>query len=109
MSSETIKEQIFDNAEHYFERLITLIHSAKHSIYIETYIFDDDFVGQAIAEALESAALRGVRVRVLVDGVGAGWNFSIIAKQLNPVRSRGSRLQTTSLATCFMAIFTFSA
>lgn len=83
MSFETIEERIFDNAEQYFERLITLINSAHHSIYLESYIFDDDFVGQAIAQALESAALRGVKVRVLVDGVGAGWNFANIAKQLN--------------------------
>ncbi|KZY74424.1 hypothetical protein A3740_16550, partial [Oleiphilus sp. HI0068] len=47
-----------------------------------SYIFNNDFIGQAISQALENASLRGVQVRVLVDGVGAGNNFEQVAKQL---------------------------
>ncbi len=80
--STDLKEIIYTNANQYFERLIELIDHAEQTIYLEAYIFDDDFVGQAVSCALEQAALRGVSVRVLVDGVGAGRGFEHIARLL---------------------------
>jgi cardiolipin synthase len=77
-----IKEDIIVNARSYFEQLINAINEADQEILLESYIFESDLVGQAISQALENAALRGVSVRVLVDGVGAGNNFGQIAKQL---------------------------
>lgn len=45
---------------------------ASADIQFETYIFDCTGAGAQVAEALERAALRGVRTRLLVDGVGTG-------------------------------------
>jgi cardiolipin synthase A/B len=44
--------------------------AARRLIHVETYIFE--FAGSAltVAEALERAALRGVAVRLVIDGVG---------------------------------------
>jgi cardiolipin synthase len=55
----------------YFPALAEAIGSAAREIYLETYIFEDDATGRAIAEALARAASRGVTVRVMVDGFGA--------------------------------------
>ncbi len=54
-----------------FPALIAEIDSAQREVRLETYIFD--FNGQSVdvATALERAALRGVRVKVVVDGFGS--------------------------------------
>lgn len=46
---------------------INLIRAAKHSIDIQTYIWDQDDAGQLILDELVGAARRGVKVRVLAD------------------------------------------
>jgi len=55
----------------YFPALVDAIAAASHEVWIETYIFADDAAGNRIADALITAAARGVAVRVLVDGWGA--------------------------------------
>jgi cardiolipin synthase len=47
------------------------IRAARRSVDLQTYIFDLDGVGTGILEALEDAARRGVRVRVICDGMAA--------------------------------------
>lgn len=54
----------------YFPALIDAIAAAKRVIYLETYIFYDDPTGERVSRALADAALRGVTVRVTVDGFG---------------------------------------
>ena len=54
-----------------FQRMMTLLDSAHASIRCETYIWGDDAVGARFLAALTRAAIRGVRVRVLVDGAGS--------------------------------------
>ena len=55
-----------------FAALVEAIDGARSEVLLETYIFE--FVGAtiAVAEALERAARRGIRVRVVVDGIGTG-------------------------------------
>lgn len=55
----------------YFDRLIRLIDAARQTIHLQTYIFDADETGRLVAAALKRAAARGVRVKVLADGVGS--------------------------------------
>lgn len=50
---------------------VEAILAATRAIDITTYIFEDDRCGRAVAEALAAAVRRGVRCRVLVDGVGS--------------------------------------
>ncbi len=59
------------NGAQYFPALERAIDAARHEIWFETYIFADDPSGRRVAAALERAAQRGVKVRVLVDGWGA--------------------------------------
>lgn len=55
-----------------FPAMVEAITAARAEVMLETYILE--FRGSVIpvAEALEQAAARGVRVRVVVDGVGTG-------------------------------------
>ena len=50
---------------------INLIRSARHTIDLQTYIFDEDDSGLLVLDELLAAARRGVRVRVLVDQLSA--------------------------------------
>lgn len=60
--------------DEYLNSLLIAIYSAKYSIDIEVYIFANDYVGELVAETLCKAASRGVKIRILVDGIGSmGW------------------------------------
>lgn len=59
------------NGAEFFPALVGAIDSATNDVWLETYIFADDGVGRRVAGALERAARRGVRVRVLLDGFGS--------------------------------------
>ena len=52
----------------YFPALIAAIDAAQRQIHLETYIFEADGTGRAVAAALARAARRGVAAHVLIDG-----------------------------------------
>ena len=54
----------------FFPELIRAIDAARSHIHLETYIFDFHAAGAQVAAALERAGRRGLRVWVVVDGVG---------------------------------------
>lgn len=58
------------------------IDRAQRSILLETYIFDNDDVGQLFVESLGRAVRRGVTVRVLIDAVGVRYSVPSILRQL---------------------------
>lgn len=62
---------LLKNGEAYFPELIAAIDAAVADVRVETYIFQSDETGRAVAESLKRAARRGAMVRVLVDGVGS--------------------------------------
>ena len=55
-----------------FPAMARAIAAARTDVLLETYIFDFERSVLAVAEALEAAAVRGVAVHVVVDGVGTG-------------------------------------
>src|SRR5690606_16861593 len=61
---------LLESGEAYFSALATAIDAARNTVFVETYIFNDDVSGQRIARALAAAAERGVRVHLVVDGFG---------------------------------------
>ena len=63
---------LLKGGEALFPALAEAIGAARVEVLLETYIFE--FAGAVIpvAEAIEAAARRGVRVQVVVDGVGTG-------------------------------------
>lgn len=62
--------RLFKSGAELFGALIERIDAATRDIAFETYIFCHDGTGQAVSNALIRAAQRGVRVRVITDGVG---------------------------------------
>jgi len=59
------------NGEQYFPALVAALDAAREEVFLETYIFADDETGSLVADALARAAVRGVAVRLLIDGFGA--------------------------------------
>jgi len=62
---------LLNSGAEYFPALIAAIDAAISEVHLESYIFENDATGQAVAAALRRAAARGVTVRLLVDGFGA--------------------------------------
>ncbi|HRQ51138.1 MAG TPA: cardiolipin synthase [Agriterribacter sp.] len=59
------------NGEHKFPEVLSAIYEAKHHIHVEYYIYEDDTIGCAIAEALIQKAKEGVTVRFIYDDFGS--------------------------------------
>lgn len=62
------KVRLIHSGREYFELLKQMISSAKDTIHLQTYIYDNDETGKEIADALIQAAQKGVRVYLLADG-----------------------------------------
>lgn len=50
---------------------LAAIAAARHHVHLETYLLTDGVVGQRYADALTERARAGVRVRLMLDGIGA--------------------------------------
>lgn len=66
----------------YFDLLLRLIHGARESIHLQTYIFNDDETGVMVAEALKAAAKRNVKVHLMVDGYASQGLSKIFISEL---------------------------
>jgi cardiolipin synthase len=62
--------ELLITGQRFFPTLIAAVEGAQYEVRLETYIFHDDMVGEAVLGALERAALRGVAVYLVVDGIG---------------------------------------
>ncbi len=66
---------LLENGLQYFPAIEAAFDRAQREIYLQTYIFEDDATGRAVAAALCRAARRGVSVRLMVDGFGGRASF----------------------------------
>jgi cardiolipin synthase len=80
-----------ENGENAFPRMLEAIGSARHCVWLATYIFETDAVGREFIAALAGAAARGVQVRVLVDGVGEWYSWPHVVPLLRRVRVQAER------------------
>jgi cardiolipin synthase len=62
---------ILTNGDEIFPAMLAAINAARERISFETYIYDSGQVANEFTTALEAAAKRGVRVRIVVDAVGS--------------------------------------
>ena len=76
--------ELLRNGTEYFPRLLAAIDAATQSIFIETYIFELDDVGQKVSDALAAAAQRGVLVHLLIDGFGSQTACDLLIARLRP-------------------------
>ena len=72
-----MNETVYIDGDLFFDSLKNSIASAKDFIHLETYIFEQDQTGLTILTLLANAVQRGVRVQLLLDGLGsASWTFT---------------------------------
>ena len=64
--------RLLEGTAQYFPALVEAIDAARHEVLLESYIFDFTGASADVAHALERAARRGAKVRVVVDGYGTG-------------------------------------
>jgi cardiolipin synthase len=67
--------QPYFNGETAYGEMLYAIAQAQHTVSLATYIFDSKHTGRTFIKALAAARLRGVEVRVLLDGVGELYSF----------------------------------
>lgn len=98
---------LLQNGAAFFPQLCADIDAARHSVYLETYIFAADETGRMVADALQRAASRGLTVRVLLDGYGsaklprhwvnelrvAGVEVQWFRREISPFTLRRNRLR----------------
>jgi cardiolipin synthase len=68
--------EVLDCGDQGYPRMLAAIESAERTIVLATFIFRIDEVGNRFIEALVKAHLRGVKIRVLIDGFGGGFLHS---------------------------------
>ena len=68
--------KLLHNGDEIFPAMLDAIRAAKASINFEAFLFHSDGVGGQFRDALCERARAGVRVRVLLDGIGSGAEFS---------------------------------
>lgn len=98
--------EFLDQTDEFIARLVSDIDRAEYHCHLLYYIFNLDAAGQAVLDALRSAAGRGITCRLLVDAVGSK-NFIrsnawaelrragvevAEALPVNPLRARVARL-----------------
>ena len=62
---------VYTDGYQFFPELLASIASANDHIHINMYIFEDDALGQLVADALTDKARQGVKVRIIYDDVGS--------------------------------------
>jgi cardiolipin synthase len=87
------------NGDEAFPAMLAAIESARKSISLVTYIFDNDASGQRFAEALGRAVKRGVEVRVLIDAAGLRYSWPSILQQLGRAQIPFAKFLPSSLLT----------
>lgn len=63
------KVEVYTNGYEFFPSLLREIGKAKDHVHVEMFIFDDDALGNLIADTLIDKAQQGVEVRVIYDDV----------------------------------------
>ncbi|MFZ5861864.1 MAG: phospholipase D-like domain-containing protein [Nitrospirota bacterium] len=82
---------ILHNGEEAFPAMLRAIDNAAERVYLSTYIFRNDAVGERFIDALTRAAQRGVDVRVLIDGVGELYTYPWVTPRLRRAKVRSER------------------
>ena len=88
LASDTLT--LVQSGEDYFQRLEQIIQDAKQEIHIQTYIFENDVTGQKIIALLKEAALRQVKIYILLDGFGS---FSLPEELIQDLKECGINIR----------------
>jgi len=87
------------NGDEAFPAMLAAIETARASISLVSYIFDNDITGKQFADALGRAVQRGVAVRVLIDAAGARYSWPPITRRLRHLGVPCAKFLPASLLT----------
>ena len=93
------KIQPLVNGDAAFPAMLDAIESAKKSVTLCTYIFDNDESGRKFVAALARALARGVAVRVLIDAAGTRYSWPPITWRLRHAKIPFAKFLPASLFT----------
>lgn len=65
------KVTVLPNGENFYPEMLKAIESAKHSVNMEAFMFEESQIGKKFVEALAERARAGVQVRVVADAMGS--------------------------------------
>ncbi len=71
------------------QALLALVDGARHSLDLCTFILGGDALGKELVEHLVQSAQRGVRIRLMVDGMGSYLGGHL---NLKPLKAAGARV-----------------
>jgi cardiolipin synthase len=74
--------ELLDGGREAYPRMLAAIGAARSSVYLEVYSFSPEGWGEQFIHALNTAAARGVRVRVILDGWGSLLTGRTVAARL---------------------------
>lgn len=66
---------VLHNGDEVYPAMLEAIGGASDSICLTTYIFESNATGREFIDALAAAVIRGVDVRVMIDGLGEKYSF----------------------------------
>jgi cardiolipin synthase len=87
--------KVLQNGKATFTSLFEALSSAERFIHMEYYIFDNDRIGNRVADILIQKASEEVEVRLIYDGVGTLWTEGSIFRRM---RRAGIKVE------CFMPV-----
>lgn len=87
-----------ENGENAFPLMLEAIRTARHAVWLSTYIFETDPVGRQFIDALAATAARGVQVHVLVDGIGEWYSWPHAVRLLHHAGVHAARFLPPRLA-----------
>ena len=65
-----------------YPAMLEAINNAVDHIFLATYLLESDHIGEAFLDALVAAHRRGVKVRVILDGIGALYSWPRMSHKL---------------------------
>lgn len=75
--------ELLINGEEKFSRLLEDLHNAQEHIHIQYYIYDNDVIGNEIADILIEKHKAGVEVKFIYDDFGASSIRKTLVRRLN--------------------------
>ena len=95
---------VLHNGEQAYPAMLEAIRSARECVFLSSYIIKPDEIGRQFAEALITAASRGVDVRVLIDAFGELYSLKKIRQLF-----RGTKVKAAAfLPLTFLRTFHFN-
>ena len=85
LCSENTVRTLYDGEQAY-PLMLRAIEQARERVWLCTYIFETNPVGERFVEALAAARARGVDARVIVDGVGEWYSRPRVGRLLRRAR-----------------------